>query len=229
MSLYERFTPALHYFFLEEYPSAPVWVDRQQAFTRSVAASSIVGYAVGLGDRHINNILLHKGTAEVVHIDLGIAFDQNKLLPVPELVPFRLTRNMIDGLGVRGTEGSLRPCAEAAMSLLRSKRELIRTILSSVMHDPLARWVIGAPSIPSHVGENAGDAPHDSHTRQHVPLRTHGSTADAARTLARIDAKLRGNDGGDVLSVPTHVRKLVEEAQRVDCLALMFPGWSQWV
>ncbi|AYU75612.1 phosphatidylinositol kinase related protein, putative [Leishmania donovani] len=235
LSLYAQFTPALHYFFLEEYLSAQVWVDRQQTFTRSVAASSIVGYTVGLGDRHINNILLHKGTAEVVHIDLGIAFDQNKLLPVPELVPFRLTRNMIDGLGVRGTEGSLRPCAEAAMHLLRGKRELIRTILSSIMHDPLARWAIGSPTHANHIMgadtgvTGAGAVPQESNTRQPAPVRTHGSSADAARTLARIDAKLRGYDGGDMLSVPTHVRKLMEDAQRVESLAVMFPGWSQWV
>nr|CAJ2466252.1 unnamed protein product [Leishmania braziliensis] len=238
LSLYEKFTPALHYFFLEEYSSAPAWVDRQQTFTRSVAASSIVGYVVGLGDRHINNILLQKGTAEVVHIDLGIAFDQGRLLPVPELVPFRLTRNIIDGLGVRGTEGSLCPCAEAAMQLLRGKRELIRTILSSIMHDPLARWVVGSPAHSSRVigdganttsGDGVGDAPQCSSARQPAPARTHGSSADAARTLSRIDAKLRGYDGGDILSVPTHVRRLIEEAQQVERLAVMFPGWSQWV
>ncbi|GET85446.1 phosphatidylinositol 3-kinase-like protein [Leishmania tarentolae] len=236
LSLYEQFTPALHYFFLEEYLSAQAWVARQQIFSRSVAASSIVGYIVGLGDRHVNNILLHRRTAEVVHIDLGIAFDQNKLLPIPELVPFRLTRNMIDGLGVRGTEGSLRPCAEAAMQLLRGKRELIRTILSSIMHDPLARWAIGPPTHPNHVLDTGatitvatGNVLQESNTRQPAPVRTHGSNADAARTLARIDAKLRGYDGGDVLSVPTHVCKLIEEAQRVENLAMMFPGWSQWV
>ena len=30
-----------------------------------------VGYIVGLGDRHVNNILIDRQTAEVVHIDLG--------------------------------------------------------------------------------------------------------------------------------------------------------------
>lgn len=33
--------------------------------------SSSVGYMVGLGDRHINNILIDEQTAELVHIDLG--------------------------------------------------------------------------------------------------------------------------------------------------------------
>ena len=36
---------------------------------------------------------------EVVHIDLGIVFDQGKLLSIPELLPFRLTRDMVDGMG----------------------------------------------------------------------------------------------------------------------------------
>lgn len=30
-----------------------------------------VGYMVGLGDRHVQNILIDKNTAEFIHIDLG--------------------------------------------------------------------------------------------------------------------------------------------------------------
>lgn len=37
----------------------------------SVATSSMVGYILGLGDRHLQNILIDKKTAEVVHIDFG--------------------------------------------------------------------------------------------------------------------------------------------------------------
>lgn len=33
--------------------------------------SPTVGYIVGLGDRHIQNILVDEQTAELVHIDLG--------------------------------------------------------------------------------------------------------------------------------------------------------------
>ena len=31
----------------------------------------VVGYVVGLGDRHVQNILVDCNTAELVHIDLG--------------------------------------------------------------------------------------------------------------------------------------------------------------
>jgi phosphatidylinositol kinase/protein kinase (PI-3 family) len=34
------------------------------------------GYLIGLGDRHSHNILIDQRSADVVHIDLGIAFEQ---------------------------------------------------------------------------------------------------------------------------------------------------------
>ncbi len=43
---------------------------------RSVAVNSVAGWMLGLGDRHSTNILLDLRSAAVVHIDLGVAFDQ---------------------------------------------------------------------------------------------------------------------------------------------------------
>ena len=50
----------------------------------------MIGYVLGLGDRHVQNILVDKTTAELVHIDLGVAFEQGRILPTPETIPFRL-------------------------------------------------------------------------------------------------------------------------------------------
>lgn len=87
---------------MERFLDPAVWMEKRLAYTRSVATSSIgtvtghccfrcshqiisypdahsgvdfsptVGYIVGLGDRHIHNILIDEQTAELVHIDLGI-------------------------------------------------------------------------------------------------------------------------------------------------------------
>jgi len=60
-----------------------------------------------LGDRHSHNILLDRKTAEVVHIDLGVAFEQGRFLNTPELVPFRLTSNIVDGMGATGQPNNM--------------------------------------------------------------------------------------------------------------------------
>ena len=54
-------------------------------------AHAQVGYMLGLGDRHLDNILLDLDSGEVVHIDFNLAFDTGLQLRVPEIVPFRLT------------------------------------------------------------------------------------------------------------------------------------------
>jgi ataxia telangiectasia mutated family protein len=70
------FNPVMHYFFMHEFSGPDAWYTSRLAYTRSTAAISMLGHVLGLGDRHLNNILLDKGTGEVVHIDLGIAFEQ---------------------------------------------------------------------------------------------------------------------------------------------------------
>ena len=44
----------------------------------------------------------------VVFFTLGVAFEQGKILPTPETVPFRLTRDIVDGMGITGVEGVFR-------------------------------------------------------------------------------------------------------------------------
>jgi ataxia telangiectasia mutated family protein len=105
------------------------WYEKQRSYTKSVATNSIIGYLLGLGDRHSFNILLDKKSAEVIHIDLGIAFDQGKLLSIPEVVPFRLTRDIVNGMGPLGVEGIFRRCSEETMNVLRKESEMLLMIL----------------------------------------------------------------------------------------------------
>ena len=63
-------------FFTERHKVPQSWFEMRLNYSRSVAVTSIVGHILGLGDRHISNILLDTASGEVVHIDLGIAFDQ---------------------------------------------------------------------------------------------------------------------------------------------------------
>lgn len=102
MQVCDHFKPCLHNFFLERFAAPATWFERRLMYTRSTAVSSIAGYLIGLGDRHSANLLVDTASAEVVHIDLGIAFEQGRFLSTPERVPFRLTRDIVDGMGVTG-------------------------------------------------------------------------------------------------------------------------------
>lgn len=81
-SVCDDFMPVFHRFFVEMFPAPSEWLARRTAYTRSVAVNSIVGFVVGLGDRHIHNILLDTHTAEIINIDLGVAFDMGIVLKV---------------------------------------------------------------------------------------------------------------------------------------------------
>ena len=54
---------------------------------------------IGLGDRHCDNILLDKSTGEVVHVNLDCIFHEGKCRKIPEIVDFRLTRNIESPMG----------------------------------------------------------------------------------------------------------------------------------
>lgn len=55
---------------------------------------SIVGYVIGLGDRHLDNMLLDLHTGEIVHIDYNVCFEKGLKLHIPEVVPFRMSQNI---------------------------------------------------------------------------------------------------------------------------------------
>ena len=97
---------------------------------------------LGIGDRHSQNILIDERTAEVVHIDFGVTFEQGKALRTPETVPFRLTADIIDGFGSSGINGVFTKSCEETLRVLRDHTEAVLTICEVFVHDPLHRWTV---------------------------------------------------------------------------------------
>lgn len=86
--------------------NAGAWYKTLKTYSHSVAVMSVIGYIIGLGDRHLDNVLVDLATGEVVHIDYNVCFEKGKTLRVPEKVPFRMTPNIQAALGVTGVEVS---------------------------------------------------------------------------------------------------------------------------
>lgn len=105
--------------FLETFPEPTAWFAVRLNYARTVAVMSMVGFILGLGDRHCENILLDVNTGEVVHVDFNCLFEKGKTLEYAERVPFRLTQNIVSALGVTGVEGVFRVSCELIFDILK--------------------------------------------------------------------------------------------------------------
>ena len=88
-------------------PSSEAWLERRSNFSRSLAVMSMVGHMLGLGDRHPSNLMLHRFTGKILHIDFGDCFEvAMRREKFPETVPFRLTRMLVNAMEVSAVEGA---------------------------------------------------------------------------------------------------------------------------
>ncbi|CAF0938650.1 unnamed protein product [Adineta ricciae] len=245
-----KLRPVFRYFFYEYYNKSNIWHKKKQAYAKSVATSSIVGYIVGLGDRHVQNILIDTQTAEVIHIDLGVAFDQGKMLPIPETIPFRLTRDVIDGLGICGTEGLFKKSCEITLELMRQYADTLITIIEVFLYDPLYQWQLSpqkalqlqqqfdktnADSVVSSSGRSSGKGsmlpppvPQSS-----TPISGNESGAIdtnkmAERLLLGVRQKLQGIERLNQMTIKAHVNMLIQEATSIENLSQLFAGWQPY-
>lgn len=246
-SVCARMPPLFRTHFLDRFKDPPTWLAVRLNYTRSVATTSIIGYVLGLGDRHVSNILLDNVTGELVHIDFGVAFEQGKLLPIPELVPFRLTRNLVDAMGMSGVEGVYRRCCEETLRVLREHGSLTKTVLEVFKYDPLFVWTTNPVKViraQNQGDEGASAYPPSSSTgiaRSKSTDKTNSKKANAAsgaghlvigrgretaslsaeRAIQTVMTKLTSS-----LSVQYTVNELIRSATDEDNLSAIFHGWQ---
>lgn len=143
------------------------WLERRTKFTRSLAVMSMVGYILGLGDRHPSNLMLDQISGRVLHIDFGdcfeVAMHRDKF---PEKVPFRLTRMLIKAMEACGVEGSYRSTCERTMGVLRDNRDSLIAMLEAFVYDPLISWRL--------LGDEAGGDEESQEVQ--APFKTHTSS-----------------------------------------------------
>lgn len=121
--------------------SSQHWLERRENYTRSLAVNSMVGYILGLGDRHPSNILFERQSGMIVHIDFGDCFEvAMRRENYAEMVPFRLTRMLENALEAGGIHGGFQVNSEISMRVLRENRESLMAVLEALVYDPLVSW-----------------------------------------------------------------------------------------
>ncbi|KAL6451254.1 MEC1 Serine/threonine-protein kinase MEC1 [Candida maltosa Xu316] len=193
--------PILHNWFIENFSDPTAWYIARNSFTRSSAVMSMVGYIIGLGDRHCENILIFKDLGTVLHIDFDCLFEKGLTLPTPEIVPFRLTHNMVDAMGICGVDGSFRITCEVIGGLLRENEQILMNILETLIYDPLLDWKGRSNTNPS---------------------------GDLSKVRKKIRG-LINEDEGLPMNIHGQVDVLIQEATSLERLCQMYPGWTPFI
>jgi len=189
-----------HLWFASLFHNPSKWLSSRTLYIQSTAIWSMIGYIIGLGDRHMKNILINIKNGSVIHIDFEIIFGLGSKLPKPETVPFRLTTNVIDGFGHLGTKGSFTNVSVLFLNLLRENYRDILSVLNAFVHDKL----IG------------------SHLDNQISIDT--VLDDVEKRIRGIS-----EDRTSILSSEYTVDHLISQATSPSNLGVMFIGWMPYV
>ncbi|TKS86901.1 Serine/threonine-protein kinase atr [Collichthys lucidus] len=214
-----RHLPVFYEWFLRTFPDPTSWYSSRSAYCRSTAVMSMVGYILGLGDRHGENILFDSFTGECVHVDFNCLFNKGETFDVPEVVPFRLTQNMVHAMGPMGTEGLFRQACEVTLRLMRDQREPLMSVLKTFLHDPLVEWSKQAKGLSKAQANETGEIVNEK-------AKTH--VCDIEQRLQGV-IKSRNKVLGLPLSIEGHVHYLIQEATDDKLLCQMYLGWGPYL
>jgi len=121
--------------------NAESFLEIRQSLARSIGASCIATYLLGIGDRHLENILFCEGDGMLCHIDFGYSFGfATIMLPIPELMPFRLTKQFTEVLQPLSSDAMLFHSMVHAMQALRDNRQTINNVMEVFLNEPMIDW-----------------------------------------------------------------------------------------
>ncbi|VDO44993.1 unnamed protein product [Haemonchus placei] len=172
-------------------------------FARSCAVMSMIGFVLGLGERGICIFRLTNGFKLIV-------------------VPFRLTRNMVNGFGPTGVEGSFRRSCEATLRVMRDNKDTLLTVIQTFVHDPLLEWI----NTEARAQQNRGRG----HLKLHAP-----STESVQLILKRLEGHIVSPEvykhkfSCAPMSLEGQVAKLIDIASDEKNLAQMYIGWGPFI
>ncbi|KAJ3911858.1 Frap1 protein, partial [Lentinula edodes] len=200
------------------------WLTRRVTYTRTLAVNSMIGYILGLGDRHPSNILLERTTGKIIHCDFGDCFEVTIMREkFPETVPFRLTRMMTHAMEVSGIEGDFRTSSEITMEVLRNNKESVMAVLEALVYDPLISWRLEQVADGARQADETVIFGTECVAEGEVPSGKHEDRNErAVAVYERVKKKLTEYTQ---LAVEAQVDKLIRDATSIENLSQLFLGW----
>lgn len=114
-------------------------------FCRSMATMNIAHWILGVGDRHLQNVLLNVKTCTLIGIDFNVVFESGfRVLPIPELIPFRMTPQFVNVMNPFGVTGAIKSAMTHSLRVFRAERKLLTTLLEVFLREPTIDWLYNA-------------------------------------------------------------------------------------
>ncbi|XP_055902742.1 serine/threonine-protein kinase ATR [Eupeodes corollae] len=207
--LLSRHPPVFHEWFIYQFSTPHNWYQARSSYIKTIAVMSMVGYILGLGDRHGENILFDETNGESVHVDFNCLFNKGESFNIPERVPFRLTQNMVHAMGPLGIEGLFRKCCEITLTVLQKQKKTLMSVLKPFVYDL------------SRLGKKTGN-------------NIEKTDPQAMENVSRIEERLHGyvqRRGANRMPLSTEgqVEFLINEATDINNLATMYAGWGPYL
>uniref|UniRef100_A0A803W9J0 DNA-dependent protein kinase catalytic subunit n=1 Tax=Ficedula albicollis TaxID=59894 RepID=A0A803W9J0_FICAL len=226
-------------------------------FASSHALMCISHWILGIGDRHLSNFMVNKETGGLVGIDFGYAFGAatQVFLSVPELMPFRLTRQFVNLMMPVKEWGLIYSVMVHALRAYRSDPDLLISTMDVFVKEPSLDWKnfeqrqlkkggtwikeIDTTEVNwyplqkvSYVrrkltGANPAIITCDELRLGHEKSPAYNDFAAVARGNPNHD--LRAKEPEDGLSEETQVRCLIDQATDPNILGRVWEGWEPWM
>ncbi|XP_004615434.2 DNA-dependent protein kinase catalytic subunit [Sorex araneus] len=222
----------------------------------SHALLCISHWVLGIGDRHLNNFLVSTDTGGMIGIDFGHAFGSaTQFLPVPELMPFRLTRQLVNLMLPMRDTGLVSGVMVHALRAFRAHSGQLGSTMAVFIKEPSFDWKnfeqkmldkggswIQETDITEKnwyplqkiqyakrklAGANPATITCDELFLGHEKDPAFGDYTAVARGSSEHNVRAREPDSG--LSEEAQVKCLIDQATDPNILGRTWIGWEPWV
>uniref|UniRef100_A0A4W3HU56 DNA-dependent protein kinase catalytic subunit n=1 Tax=Callorhinchus milii TaxID=7868 RepID=A0A4W3HU56_CALMI len=225
-------------------------------FASSHALMCISHWILGIGDRHLSNFMVNLETGGMVGIDFGHAFGSaTQFLPVPELMPFRLTRQILNLMLPMKESGLIRSIMVHGLRAFRLDPDLLLSTMDIFVKEPSLDW----KNLELKQMKKGGTWNKDVNTREihwypmqkvryarrkleganpaaitRDELQLGHETTEAYKSYVAVamgdkEHNIRARVPEDGLSVEIQVDCLIDQATDPNILGRVWEGWEPWM
>lgn len=227
--------------------SAEAFYWLRHSFIVSYSTLCVAHWLLGIGDRHLSNCLISESSGQCIGIDFGHSFGSaTQFLPVPELVPFRLTPHIVNLAHPYGTTGLIEETMIRALRALQADPEVLLATMQVFIQEPSLDWLVMARKHFADSGDNPSWLPALKVEQAKRKLKGINPMAIVEEDLqsshhnefreaylitlnghARVN--IRATLGKDGLTPRQQVQCLIDLATDENVLVKMWHGWEPWM